>query len=89
MVPSPSANLVCIVGWAPEGLQSGQIAVTTGLAQNKACLLRSQPGVREESLEVIVRPFLGRLSSISEKAMAPHSSTLAWKIPWTEEPGRL
>ena len=24
-----------------------------------------------------------------EKAMAPHSSTLAWKIPWTEEPGWL
>ena len=24
-----------------------------------------------------------------EKAMAPHSSTLAWKIPQTEEPGRL
>ena len=24
-----------------------------------------------------------------EKAMATHSSTLAWKIPWTEEPGRL
>ena len=24
-----------------------------------------------------------------EKAMAPHSSTLAWKIPWTEEPSRL
>ena len=27
--------------------------------------------------------------AISEKAMAPHSSTLAWKIPWAEEPGRL
>ena len=27
--------------------------------------------------------------STSEKAMAPHSSTLAWKIPWMEEPGRL
>ena len=26
---------------------------------------------------------------LSEKAMAPHSSTLAWKIPWVEEPGRL
>ena len=25
----------------------------------------------------------------SMKAMAPHSSTLAWKIPWMEEPGRL
>ena len=24
-----------------------------------------------------------------EKSMAPHSNTLAWKIPWTEEPGRL
>ena len=30
------------------------------------------------------------INSIStEKAMAPHSSTLAWKIPWTEEPGGL
>ena len=26
---------------------------------------------------------------VLEKAMAPHSSTLAWQIPWTEEPGRL
>ena len=30
--------------------------------------------------------FLGKHM---EKAMAPHSSTLAWKIPWMEEPGRL
>ena len=30
-----------------------------------------------------------RLAIITEKAMATHSSTLAWKIPWTEEPGRL
>ena len=30
------------------------------------------------------------ITSVSlEKAMAPHSSTLAWKIPWTEKPGRL
>ena len=26
---------------------------------------------------------------LSEKEMVPHSSTLAWRIPWTEEPGRL
>ena len=31
--------------------------------------------------------FINRL--LVEKAMATHSSTLAWKIPWTEEPGRL
>ena len=29
------------------------------------------------------------LSMHEEKAMAPHSSTLAWKIPWVEEPGGL
>ena len=34
-------------------------------------------------------PIWDVLSIISEKAMAPHSSTLAWKILWTEEPGRL
>ena len=31
-------------------------------------------------------PGLGRSL---KKEMATHSSTLAWKIPWTEEPGRL
>jgi len=29
------------------------------------------------------------LAYLSEKAMAPNSSILAWKLPWTEEPGRL
>ena len=29
------------------------------------------------------------LTILQVKAVAPHSSTLAWKIPWTEEPGRL
>ena len=33
--------------------------------------------------------FWGCLLWLTEKAMAPHSSTLAWKISWTEEPGRL
>ena len=31
---------------------------------------------------------LGREDPLEEE-MAPHSSSLAWKIPWTEEPGRL
>ena len=40
----------------------------------------------EEKLELdISRVFFFFL----EKAMATHPSTLAWKIPWTEEPGRL
>ena len=32
---------------------------------------------------------LGKGRCICQEKMAPHSSTLAWKIPWTEEPGRL
>ena len=34
-------------------------------------------------------PGLILVRQLVEKAMAPQSSTLAWKIPWTEEPGRL
>ena len=34
-----------------------------------------------------VDTFSGELTK--EKTMAPHSSTLAWQVPWTEEPGRL
>ena len=38
-----------------------------------------------------VRPLCFTCYSVSsvEKAVAPDSSTLAWKIPWTKEPGRL
>ena len=31
--------------------------------------------------------FVDLPEDVLEKAVAPHSSTLAWKIPWTEEPG--
>ena len=33
--------------------------------------------------------IVGSYGSSTEKAMAPHSSTLTWKIPWMEEPGGL
>ena len=33
--------------------------------------------------------ILKRLACKVKKAVAPHSSALAWKIPWTEEPGGL
>ena len=37
----------------------------------------------------ILFPFVVAHYLNSEKAVAPQSSTLAWKIPWAEEPGRL
>ena len=39
------------------------------------------------NVETLVRS-LGREAPL-QKGMATHSSTLAWKIPWTEEPGGL
>ena len=38
-------------------------------------------------LNVVI--FLYSIRQLLEKAIATHSSTLAWKIPWTEEPGGL
>ena len=44
------------------------------------------------STQTITSSFIsefGDYTQAVEKAMAPHSSTLAWRIPWTEEPGGL
>ena len=41
------------------------------------------PRARAKAME------LGLAKFCEEKAMAPYSRTLAWKIPWMEEPGRL
>ena len=52
---------------------------TSLVAQTVKCLLTMW--------EIQVRS-LGREDPL-EKGMATHSSILAWRIPWTEEPGRL
>ena len=47
--------------------------------------------LREWILKTVItrEKFVTVCGSESEKAMAPHSSPLAWKIPWMEEPGGL
>ena len=49
----------------------------------KASALKCLPTTRETQV-----PSLGQEDPV-EKEMATHSSTPAWKIPWTEDPGRL
>ena len=46
-------------------------------------MVKPLPAMRETRVQ-----FLGREDPL-EKEMAIHSSTLAWKIPWTEEPDML
>ena len=47
----------------------------------------SKKGNAKECSNYSIIAFISHAST--EKAMAPHSSTLAWKLPWMEEPGRL
>ena len=44
--------------------------------------------IKKEEISTITF-YLKELEKEVEEAMAPHSSTLAWKIPWTKEPGGL
>ena len=43
----------------------------------------------ENKMEKMQESINKDLEELKEKAIAPHSSTLAWKIPWMEEPGGL
>ena len=55
-------------------------------------MLKQPPNGRNKLLddyEQIALRITGTYKESWEKAMAPHSSTLAWKIPWAEEPGGL
>ena len=45
--------------------------------------------MRIQSIDLSVKYLDECRYIVAEKAMVPHSSTLAWKIPWMEEPGRL
>ena len=46
-------------------------------------MVKNLPAMQEVQVQ-----FLGQEDPV-EKEMATHSSILAWRIPWTEEPGRL
>ena len=57
------------------------------LTWERGSAIKSQPLMHQEMQETWVW-FLGG-EDVLEKEMAAHSSILAWKIPWTEEPGGL
>ena len=59
------------------------LAVKNVLTSLVAQMIKRLPTMRETQVR-----SLGWEDPL-EKEMANHSSTLAWKIPWTEEPGRL
>jgi len=70
---------MCCGAWNPRSLYSNLAG-------------QPQQGVSVKAENISYLYLLARLAPFNHldiKAVAPHSSTLAWKIPWTEEPGRL
>ena len=67
--------------------REGEI-LTTGLPGKSPgpCMLFNHSFFQLHEVDTII---ITSLLQMTEKAMVPHSSTLAWKIPWTEEPGGL
>ena len=75
--------VACIIFLSDSDILSHCLGLNLGICE----LVR---GRRVKMLSIFVTCFfLAVLGLSSEKAMAPQSSTLAWKIPWTEEPGGL
>ena len=66
-----------------ESIEQADIAEKKGVVSNSnSADVTESTSVRTDGKFVFV---LNR--RLPEKAMAPHSSALAWRIPWTEEPG--
>ena len=75
--------VACIIFLSDSDILSHCLGLNLGICE----LVR---GRRVKMLSIFVTCFfLAVLGLSSEKAMAPQSSTLAWKIQWMEEPGRL
>ena len=65
------------------GFHKQQLIVNMPWGSLVAEMVKNLPAVPETWVRYLV------WEEALEKEMATHSSTLAWRIPWTEEPGRL
>ena len=74
-----SNKRICEIGFWEEDYVVLAVVVFLRLTQR----LKRLPGMQETRVQ-----SLGQEDPL-EKAIATHSSTLAWRIPWREEPGRL
>ena len=74
-----------------ESLRRNGVAIMGNKRVQNAVLGCNLKNTRMTSVRFQGKPFNMTVIQVyaPEKAMATHTSTLAWKIPWTEEPGRL
>ena len=84
--PKDRTRISCIGRWILYNWATWETPINdyfTILASPVAQTVKRLPAMRETRVQ-----FLGQEDPL-EKKMAIHSSTLAWKIPWMEEPDRL
>jgi len=91
--PAVQETWVRSLGWE-DSLEKGKSTQYSGLENSMDCIVRgvAKSQTRLSDFHLDFKPNMGStiiFYSSVEKAVATHSSTLAWKIPWMEEPGRL
>ena len=69
-------------------LPSSKHLLISGLQSPSAVILEPKK-IKSFTVSIVSQSICHELMRPAEKAMAPHSSTLTWKIPCTEKPGRL
>ena len=72
-----------LVGYSPQGFKESYTTEATKHTHMAAQTVKNLPVIQETGVQA-----LGQEDPL-EKEMATHSSILAWRTPWTEEPGRL
>ena len=87
--PSPLHGWARIVVCSGTHTRTPQTALLFQLWHERTCLPSPRPGREHHWPAVALSRLCFRLLSPVEKEMATHSSTLPWKIPWTEQPGGL
>ena len=96
MLPMLAKQFVTFTPLCLQGEHPGEASEVCGCPNSacQSCFLLSQSSLVAQMVKNLpVKqetwiPSLGREDSL-EKGMATHSSILAWRIPWTEEPGGL
>ena len=83
-LPRFFAPLDCLLQFPVGRPMGGEVSLSAALTDIPGMVV----GVMATNTEVVER-LTAWLGASLEKAIAPHSSTLAWRLPWTEEPGRL
>ena len=71
-----------LYGFQPSALVENDCALPCSWTSLVAQMVKNLPVMWETQVQ-----YLGRRDPLEEE-MATHSSILAWRIPWTEEPGR-